>query len=95
MGHTSIYSGLCFLAAEYAVPVWASSAHAKTVDVALNETARIVTGCLNPTSVEMMYPLLGIAPPCITRKVAAAKEKAKQEKDPVVHCINTSQPNKD
>ncbi|KAK9702124.1 hypothetical protein QE152_g30138 [Popillia japonica] len=36
---------LCVSTAEYAVPVWAASAHAKHVDVAINETARIVTGC--------------------------------------------------
>ncbi|KAK9731711.1 hypothetical protein QE152_g13420 [Popillia japonica] len=47
--------------------VWATSAHAKHVDVAINETARIVTGCLKPTPVSSLYPLIGVAPPSRNR----------------------------
>ena len=37
-------------AGEYACPMWHRSAHhAQEVDVALNETCRIITGCLKPT----------------------------------------------
>ncbi|KAK9744190.1 hypothetical protein QE152_g7997 [Popillia japonica] len=54
---------LCVSSAEYAAPVWAASAHAKHVDVAINETARIVTGCLKPTPVNSLNPVIGAAPP--------------------------------
>ncbi|KAG7303178.1 hypothetical protein JYU34_011639 [Plutella xylostella] len=72
---------LCFSAAEYACPIWARSAHAREVDVALNDTVRIVTGCLKPTPLHKLYSLAGIAPPSIRRKVACSVEKAKQECD--------------
>ncbi|CAG9137692.1 unnamed protein product [Plutella xylostella] len=67
--------------AEYACPIWARSAHAREVDVALNDTVRIVTGCLKPKPLHKLYSLAGIAPPSIRRKVACSVEKAKQECD--------------
>jgi len=42
---------LIYSAAEYVCLVWISSVHAKKVDVAVNETCRIITGCLKPTSI--------------------------------------------
>ncbi|PZC71961.1 hypothetical protein B5X24_HaOG212107 [Helicoverpa armigera] len=72
---------LCFSAGEYACPVWGRSTHSKGVDVALNETCRIITGCLKPTPVQMLYPLAGIAPPAVRRNVAASLEKMRQETD--------------
>jgi len=54
---------LCYSAAEYACPVWTSSTRAKKVDVAVNETCRIITGCLKPTNNNKLYILSGIAPP--------------------------------
>lgn len=72
---------LCVSTAEYAAPVWAASTHAKHVDVAINETARIVTGCLKPTPVESLYPLIGVAPPSVRRAVATDAERTKQETD--------------
>lgn len=74
--------GLCFAAGEYGAPVWEASAHTRHVDIALNESVRIITGCLRPTPVLKIYPLAGIAPPTIRRTVAAEIEKTKQEKDP-------------
>ena len=73
---------LCVSAAEYAAPVWSASVHAKQVDVAVNESVRIVTGCLKPTPVHMLYPIIGIAPPHIRRDTAANVERTKQEADP-------------
>ncbi|XP_062835725.1 CMP-N-acetylneuraminate-beta-1,4-galactoside alpha-2,3-sialyltransferase isoform X3 [Anolis carolinensis] len=67
--------------AEYACPVWHKSAHAKQVDIALNETCRIITGCLKPTPVDKLYKLAGIAPPDVRREVAANGERNKVE-----HC---------
>lgn len=68
---------LCHSAGEYACPVWYSSAHAKQVDVALNETSRIITGCLKPTPLSKIHHLAGIAPPAIRREAAALKERSK------------------
>ena len=68
---------LCYTAAEYACPVWYRSCHANQVDIALNETCRITTGCLRPTPTNKLHCLAGIAPPNIRREVAARKEKHK------------------
>ncbi|KAL1445918.1 hypothetical protein WDU94_000020 [Cyamophila willieti] len=68
--------------AEYAAPAWRNSAHAGQVDIAVNESARIITGCLKPTPLDKIYPIAGISPPEIRRKVCAEVEKAKQVNDP-------------
>lgn len=78
-------------AAEYAAPVWNASSHAKKVDIAVNDMARIVTGCLKPTPVHKLYPIIGIAPPSIRRDVAADAERTKQETDPR-HPLHGHQP---
>ncbi|XP_063620938.1 uncharacterized protein LOC134793329 [Cydia splendana] len=62
---------LSFSAAEYACPV----------DTALNETCRLITGCLKPTKRDHLYQMSGIAPPHIRRDVATAVERAKQLRD--------------
>ncbi|KAI8434894.1 hypothetical protein MSG28_003373 [Choristoneura fumiferana] len=82
--HTLRTTGLAlsFSAGEYACPVWHRSAHAKLVTSALNDTCRMVTGCLRPTPLNQLYPLAGIAPPEIRREVACSIEKRKQEQDP-------------
>ncbi|KAI5739816.1 hypothetical protein M8J77_023748 [Diaphorina citri] len=72
---------LSFSAAEYAAPAWKNSPHAKEVDIALNEAGRIVSGCMQPTPLVKIYPILGIAPPPIRRTVAAEAERAKQLND--------------
>nr|CAI5852716.1 unnamed protein product [Callosobruchus analis] len=72
---------LCFSAGEYAATVWNVSAHSKYVDIALNESARIVTGCMKPTPVHKMHPLAGIALPNIRRTVADEKERHRQLTD--------------
>ena len=69
---------LSYSSAEYAVPVWASSAHARNLDPKLNQACRSVTGCLKPTNVEDLYLLSGIAPPAIRRDVCARMERQKQ-----------------
>ena len=69
---------LSYSTAEYAVPVWASSAHARNLDPKLNQACRSVTGCLKPTNVEDLYLLSGIAPPAIRRDVCARMERQKQ-----------------
>ncbi|KAK9728027.1 hypothetical protein QE152_g18877 [Popillia japonica] len=67
--------------AEYAASVWAASAHAIHADIAINETARIVTGCLKPTSVNSLYPLIGVALPSVRRAAATDAKRTKQETD--------------
>ena len=69
---------LSYSTAEYAVPVWARSAYPKNLDAELNQACRSVTGCLEPTNVEDLYLLLGIAPPAIRRDVCARMERQKQ-----------------
>ena len=49
---SSLYS-----TAEYCAPVWFRSAHTR-----LNDTLRIVTGCLRPTSTNHLFILSGIQP---------------------------------
>lgn len=72
---------LSYSAGEYASPVWARSTHSRKVDVALNDTCRLITGTLKPTPLCHLYRLAGIAPPCIRRDVSCAVEKYKQSHD--------------
>jgi len=63
------------------MPVWGRSTHTKQIDISLNETACIITGCLKPTPVEKLYPLAEIAPPHIGRQFASDIERTKQITD--------------
>ena len=72
---------LCYSTAEYACPVWEGSAHAHKVDPVLNDACRAITGCLQPTNVENLYLLAGIAPPAVRRSVTAQREREKQVYD--------------
>ena len=60
---------LVYSAAEYAAPAWCRSTHVKkNLDVTLNDTMRIVNGCLRPTPVKYLLVLSGIAPPALRRE---------------------------
>ena len=59
---------LVYSAAEYAAPAWCRSSHVKKLDVTLNDTMRIVNGCLRPTPVKYLPVLSGIAPPSLRRE---------------------------
>ncbi|KAJ8406683.1 hypothetical protein AAFF_G00295990 [Aldrovandia affinis] len=72
---------LCFSTAEYACPTWSRSCHARKLDPILNETCRIVTGCIKTTPVHCLYALSGIAPPDICRAVITKAERTKQAND--------------
>ncbi|VVC24696.1 Hypothetical protein CINCED_3A012938 [Cinara cedri] len=52
------------------------------VDVALNESCRLITGCLKNAPVEQLYILSGIAPPSIRRSTQADWERTKIASDP-------------
>jgi hypothetical protein len=72
---------LCYSTGEYACAAWKNLAHAKKVDVALNVTNRLITGCLRPTPAQKIQVICGIALPNISQEVAARVEKTKQELD--------------
>ena len=72
---------LCFSTAEYACPAWYKSSHGCKIDPILNETCRIVTGCIKTTPTPCLYALSGIAPPGIRRAVIAKAERTKQAND--------------
>ncbi|CAI6369208.1 unnamed protein product [Macrosiphum euphorbiae] len=63
-----------------------NSKHTKHVDTALNETCRVITGCLKPTPLKYIYPLSGIAPPRIRRYVATCMERYQKEPDILCEC---------
>lgn len=71
---------LCYSANEYASPVWYHSAHSKQVDVALNDTCRIINGCLQPTPMDKVQRLAGIASP----------QKGANESKPPSLCIQST-----
>ena len=70
---------LCFSTAEFACSSWGRSRHTWHVDIALNDTCRIITGCLNATPIPCLFSLAGIAPPDIRRKVASNADSCLQE----------------
>ena len=72
---------LCYSAAEYACPVWERSTHAKKLNATLNETCRMITGCLKPTNINSLPILAGIAPSDIRRAVASRTERTRQTMD--------------
>ena len=55
-------SSLIYSTAEYCAPVWCHSAHTRLIDSVLNDTLRIVTGCLRPTPTDHLPVLSGIQP---------------------------------
>ncbi|KAJ4942018.1 hypothetical protein JOQ06_011888 [Pogonophryne albipinna] len=67
--------------AEYACSSWSRSRHTKLVDTALNDTCRIITGCVKTTPVPCLYALAGISPPHIRRLGIAQDERKTQETD--------------
>ncbi|KAJ8371111.1 hypothetical protein SKAU_G00111390 [Synaphobranchus kaupii] len=72
---------LCFSTAEYACSSWSRTHHTKLVDTALNDTCRIITGCIKTTPVPCLYALAGIAPPHTRRSIVARDERRAQESD--------------
>ena len=73
---------LCFSTAEYACSSWDRSRHAGHVDIALNDTCRIITGCLKATPNTLLVCTGGDSPSPHTPKVAANADRCLQEDDP-------------
>ena len=48
---------LAYSVPEYCAPLWCHSAHTRLIDSVLNDTLRIVTGCLRPTPMDHTYTL--------------------------------------
>lgn len=46
---------LCYYAAEYASPVWEPLAQTPKLNVPLNNTSGLITGCLKPTTTSQLY----------------------------------------
>ena len=57
--HTAALS-LIYLTAEYCAPGWCCSVHTCLIDSILNDTLRIVTGCLRPTPIDNLPVLSDI-----------------------------------
>ena len=72
---------LCYSAAEYDCLVWERSIHATKLDATLNETCRMITGCLKPTNTNSLTVLAGIAPSDIRRAVESRTERTRQDTD--------------
>ena len=86
-------TALFLCVAEYCCPVWARSTHRKLVDTTLNDTRRLITGCIRPTATPDLYVLSGIAPPEIRRSVHSQNERTKQLTDQR-HSLHHHQPMK-
>ena len=82
---------LCLSVGEYCCPVLARSTHRKLIDTTLNETCRLITGCIRPTATPDLYMLSGIAPPEIRRSVHCQNERTKQLTDQR-HSLHHHQP---
>ena len=82
---------LCLSVAAYCCPVWARSTHRKLVDTTLNETCRLITGCIRPTATPDLYVLSSIAPPEIRRSIHSQNERTKQLTDQR-HSLHHHQP---
>ena len=54
---------LCYSAAEYCAPAWSASSHVPQLDAALNDSMRLITGCIRSTSSHILPILSGIPPP--------------------------------
>ena len=82
---------LCYSAAEYACPVWERSAHANKLDATLNETCRMITGCLKPTNTNSLPLIAGIAPSDTRRAVTSRTERTRQVRTKGTHSIDISE----
>ena len=71
----------------------APTRHTGHVDIALNDTCRIITGCLKATPKPCQYALAGIAPPHIRRQVPSNTDRCLQEDDPR-HTLHGQRPAK-
>ena len=72
---------LCFSTAGFAWSSWGRSRYTGHVDIALNDTCILITGCLKASPIPCLYALAGIAPPHIRRQFASNTDRSLQEDD--------------
>ena len=53
---------LCYSVAEYCCPAWSRSSHTVSIDSQLNNTMRLISGCVRPTQTPWLPVLVNIAP---------------------------------
>ena len=84
---------LVFSTAEYCAPVWCRSPHANKVDMVINSTLRIISGCLKLTPVFLLPVLAGITPLKLSRQTAtlALARKAMSDEQHILHNITTAE----
>ena len=79
--------------AESCAPVWSQSAHTRLIDKPINDTLRLVTGCLRPTPTDKLFVLSGITPTALCRKRATLSLACRaQETGHLLHNRLTSHP---
>ena len=61
---------LVYSTAEYCAPLWCRSVHTRVIDMTINDTLRVVTGCLRPTPLDNLPILAGIQPAELRRRQA-------------------------
>ena len=61
---------LVYTTAEYCESVWCHSVHTRIIDTAINDTLRVVTGCLHPTQLDNLLILAGIQPAELSQRQA-------------------------
>ena len=61
---------IVYSSADCAILVWSRISHTKNLDVSLNDTMRIITGCVKPTPTHLLRVLLGTAPAKLSRNYA-------------------------
>lgn len=81
IAHINMFLFRPLMTGECAFAAWKNSLHANMVDVTLNLTNTLVTGCLRPTPVQKARVLTRIEPSNTGRWVAATVEKTKREPD--------------
>ena len=83
---------LAYSSAEYAAQAWCRSTHTKKLAGALNDTMRLITGCLRPTPTDLLPVLAGIAPPRLRREHLTDKltTKSLADDDHLLHNITTN-----
>ena len=83
---------LVYSSAEYAAQAWCRSTHTNKLDHALNDTMRLITGCLRPTPTDLLPVLAGIAPPRLRREHLTDKltTKSLADDDHLLHTITTN-----
>jgi hypothetical protein len=73
---------LVYSSAEFCSPVWINSTHVSAVDTQLNQTMRLITGCIRPTPTYWLPALSNIAPPHLRREQCLYRELDKIRRDP-------------